>query len=288
MAYCRLCNVLQRDTKSHKGQNGRVAIIGGSHRFHGAPIFSALAAEVSGVDLIFPVVHRCHEIVTRSASLNFIVHTFKGNSLTAGDAESILALLEHVDSCVIGPGMAETPENLEAISRIVFGAHCPFLLDATALHPSVLGSLTKEHTSILTPHRGELARLVQRDLDGLPVQEIHALAELLTKEHRGTILLKGPEDFLVNSSGKKKTVKGGNAGLTKGGTGDALAGLIAGLIAQKMDLFDACVHGTTIIKKAGERLFKEKGYAYTTREVIELIPELLRERYPLSRGERVG
>ncbi|MBI4129192.1 hypothetical protein HY464_00695, partial [Candidatus Peregrinibacteria bacterium] len=50
--------VLQRDPKSHKGQNGRVAIIGGSHRFHGAPIFSALAAEASGVDLMFPVVHR--------------------------------------------------------------------------------------------------------------------------------------------------------------------------------------------------------------------------------------
>lgn len=275
--------VFQRDPKSHKGQNGRVAIIGGSHRFHGAPIFSALAAEASGVDLIFPVVHRCHEVLTRGASLNFIVHMFKENSLTEGDAERILTLLEQVDSCVIGSGMAETPENVRAIGRIVFGAHCPLLLDATALHPSVLGSLTKEHTVILTPHRGELARLVQRDLQDLPRREVTSLAELLSEEHRATVLLKGAEDFIVGT-GRKKIVRGGNAGLTKGGTGDALAGLIAGLIAQKMDPFDACVLGTTIIKKAGEKLYKIKGYAYTTQEVIGLMPELLMERYPSPRG----
>lgn len=268
--------MLQRDPKSHKGQNGRVAIVGGSHRFHGAPIFSALAAEASGVDLLFPVVHRCHEAVTRMASLNFIIHTFRENSLTPADAERILSLLEHVDVCVMGQGMAETPENVEAISRIVFGAHCTLILDATALHPSVFGSLTKEHTVILTPHQGELARLVQQDISSLPRKEVTALAELVAGERNAVVLLKGPEDFIVDASGKTKTVKGGNAGLTKGGTGDALAGLIAGLVAQKMDPFDACVCATTIIKKAGEELFKTKGYAYTTREVIGLIPELLR------------
>lgn len=268
--------MLQRDPTSHKGQNGRVVVVGGSHRFHGAPILSALAAEASGVDLIVPMVHRCHEGVTRGASLNFIVHTFKGDSLTEGDAERILSLLEHADSCVIGPGMAETPENAEVVGRIVFGAHCPIVLDAAALHPSVLGSLTKEHTVILTPHRGELARLVQRDLRDLPEREILSLAALLAEEHRAIVLLKGAEDC-VAGGGKKNIVRGGNAGLTKGGTGDALAGLIAGLVAQRMPPFDACVCATTIIKKAGEKLCKTKGYAYTTREVIELLPELLME-----------
>src|SRR3989338_638876 len=249
--------MLQRDPKSHKGQNGRVAIIGGSHRFHGAPIFSALAAEASGVDLIFPVVHRCNEAVTLGASLNFIVHTFEGNSLTEGDAERVLSLLEHVDSCVIG-------------------VHCPLILDAAALHLSVLGGRTKEQTVILTPHKGELARLVRKDLSSLARNEMTALAELVADEHHAVVLLKGHEDFIVDVSGRTKTVKGGNAGLTKGGTGDPLAGLIAGLIAQKMDPFDACVLGTTIIKKAGEKIYKTKGYAYTTREIICLIPEILR------------
>ncbi|OGJ65032.1 hypothetical protein A3E47_01130 [Candidatus Peribacteria bacterium RIFCSPHIGHO2_12_FULL_54_10] len=103
-----------------------------------------------------------------------------------------------------------------------------------------------------------------------------ALAELVADEHHAVVLLKGHEDFIVDVSGRTKTVKGGNAGLTKGGTGDTLAGLIAGLIAQKMDPFDACVLGTTIIKKAGEKIYKTKGYAYTTREIICLIPEILR------------
>lgn len=269
--------MLRRDPASHKGQNGRVAIVGGSSRFHGAPVFSALAAEASGVDLLFPVVHRCHEVVTRGASLNFIVQTFAGDSLTGGDAVRILALLEHVDSCVIGPGMAETPENREAISRIVSGARCSLVLDAATLHPSILKSLPEEPMAVLTPHYGELARLVQRDLRDLPEKEVRSLAALLAEEHHAIVLRKGAEDFIVGF-GKKKNVKGGNAGLTKGGTGDALAGLVAGLIAQKMPPFDACVLAATIMKKAGEKLSVTKGYAYTTREVIGQIPGLLKEQ----------
>lgn len=267
--------MFQRDPKSHKGQNGRVAVIGGSHRYHGAPIFSALAAEASGVDLIYPVIHACHEGVARMASFNFIVHTFKENSLQKGDTQRILSLLEHTDACIIGPGMAETPENVAAISVIAASTSCPLILDATAIHPGVLHSLPDHATALLTPHRGELGRLVGKDLGGLSPKDLTALVRLIAEEHGVTVLLKGPEDIIVDPAGKTSIVKGGNAGLTKGGTGDALAGLTAGLIAQKISPFDACTLAATIIKKAGEKLFKTKEYAYTTCEVIGLIPDLL-------------
>jgi NAD(P)H-hydrate epimerase len=89
------------------------------------------------------------------------------------------------------------------------------------------------------------------------------------------IVLKGPEDQVVGPDGKSETIKGGNAGLTVGGTGDVLAGLIGGLIAQKMDPFEASVLATKIIKKAGEELKKDNSYAYTASDVIGIIPEML-------------
>lgn len=270
---------MHRESTSHKGQNGTVAIVGGSHLFHGAPIFAALAAEASGVDLIYPYVHACHEIVTRIASLNFIVHTFAGNSLTEADTKSVLALLREVHAAVLGPGMAETKENEAALHFIVSNAPCALVLDARALRPSVIRNLRSTLPVILTPHLGELEHLTGKTLTGLKKNNVRALTQLLAEENGTTILLKGPEDFIVTPQGKKKIIKGGNAGLTKGGTGDVLAGLVAGLMAQNVEPFDACVVAATTIKKAGESLFQEKGYAYSAEDTIHEIPSLLTSQW---------
>lgn len=266
---------MKRDPKSHKTQNGTVAVIGGSHRFHGAPIFSALAAEASGVDLIYPVVHQCHEVVTRQASLNFIVGTFKGRSLGQQDVKEILALLRELHVAVLGPGMAETKENGAALRLIVANAPCSLVLDARALRPAIVKSVKKGTTTVLTPHLGELEYLVGKSLTGLSRAKITALVTLIAKELKVTVLLKGEEDLIVSPEGKKEVVKGGNAGLTKGGTGDALAGLVAGLMAQGVKPLQACVMGARIIKRAATVLYPQKGYAYTTKEVIEQIPHLV-------------
>jgi NAD(P)H-hydrate epimerase len=266
----------KRDPRSHKGENGTVAVVGGSRRFHGAPIFAALAAEASGVDLVYPVVHAAHAVVTRAASLNFIVQTFKGESLAKKEMAEILLLLREVHAAVLGPGMAETSANEAALCTIVAKAPCALVLDARALRPSITQSIPKGRTVILTPHLGELEHLTRKSLTDVPRKKVEGLCTEIAKRHGVTVLLKGHEDFIVSPRGKKTTVKGGDAGLTKGGTGDALAGLLAGLLAQGVAPFEACVTGATIIKRAGTILSTEKGYAYTTREVIDQIPHLLR------------
>lgn len=256
---------MKRAPDSHKGDNGKVAIVGGSRFQHGAPLFAALAAEASGVDLMYVLLPDWHENVAKEASLNFQVTPLNGDSIEESHTDLILTHLATMDCAVVGPGIAREEKNLKALQDIIASAACSLVLDATALQPETLKNV-KGKTAVLTPHLGELERMqcAKKDLASI------------AKHYAVVMLLKGPEDTIVSPAGTLQTVSGGNAGLTVGGTGDALAGLIAGLIAQKIDPFAAAVLASQTIKKAGEILYKEKGYAYTTRDVIGKIPWLLK------------
>jgi len=256
--------ILKRDPASHKTDNGVVAIVGGSATMHGAPIFAALAAEASGVDLVHLCLPNLHQEVARKNSLNFQVHPFDGDDLGNKDRNHILELLAGMDCAVIGPGIAYDKDSAEVVNALVAEASCPMVLDAAALQPNTLDLITGKQV-ILTPHHGELERM------GIGPEEISTVS----KEHGITIFFKGKTDTIALPDGSVEKIENGNAGLTTGGTGDALAGLICGLKAQGVEGGEACQVAGSVIKNAGEALFKEKGYAYTTEDVIGMIPELL-------------
>lgn len=257
---------MQRDATSHKGDNGRIAIIGGSHTMHGAPILSGLAAEASGVDLVYACVPRCHQQVTCNASLNFQVHPFHGDEITNDDVEAILELLAIMDCAVIGPGLPREENHVKVIKEIIQAAACPLILDATALQSDTL-DLIKGKDAVLTPHDGELERMMLSP-EGL---------EHTAKDYQTTIFLKGPTDHVHSNDGVHEQIIGGNAGLTVGGTGDLLAGLIAGLRGQGVDSFTACTMSGHLLKQAATQLEEEIGYSFRAVDVIDLIPGLLKE-----------
>lgn len=232
---------------------------------HGAPLFSALAAEASGVDLLYVCLPRCHAAVAKSTSLNFQVHPFTGDDLAPTDVTAALELLATMDAAVLGPGIAhDNKRSIAALMTIVAEAPCALVLDAAALQPETLTHV-KRNTVILTPHLAELERM------GIAVDDLPAKAQ----EHHVTIFLKGPVDTIAATDGSAQEISGGNAGLSVGGTGDALAGLIAGLLAQGMEPHDAAVTAGTILKRAATKLFPLYGYAFGARRVIEEIPGLL-------------
>ncbi len=257
---------MQRDPHSHKGENGKVAIIGGSHEQHGAPIFSALAAEASGVDLLFLFVPPVHEEVTKNASFNFQVHTFARDEFSAKDVDTILEMLASMDSAVIGPGLPRTPAALKPLQELIAAAPCPLVLDASALQKETLKNVMGK-VVVLTPHLGELERM------GIAPDALVKTAHDLNI----TILLKGPTDRIASSDGNVQESTGGNAGLTVGGTGDALAGLVAGLMAQGEAPAHAALLASTVLKRAGALLFEEQGFSYTTQDIIEQMPFVLRD-----------
>jgi len=233
---------------------------------HGAPLFGALAAEASGADLIFVCLPRCHAEVAKSTSLNFQVHTFKGDTLTKVDVLPILELLATMDAAVLGPGIAHGDHaGISALCDILAEAPCALVLDAAALQRKTL-SLVAGKTVVFTPHLAELERM------GIDPKDLAHQAKQLD----AVLFLKGPTDRIVGPDGSVTELTGGNAGLTVGGTGDALAGLIAGLMAQGLEPLNAAKTAGTIIKKAGEELAKDYGFAYGTKRVIRQIPRLLR------------
>src|SRR3989338_3251162 len=149
---------MHRDPHSHKGENGKVMIIGGSKHQHGAPLFSALAAEASGVDLIYVSVPAGHEGVAKQTSLNFQVHSFAGDALAEPDLTSLLELLATMDAAVIGPGLGRTPTEQNVIQELIEACPCAMVLDASALQSWTLDTI-EEKAAVLTPHLGELERL---------------------------------------------------------------------------------------------------------------------------------
>lgn len=256
---------MQRSSNSHKGDNGKVAIVGGSRHIHGAPIFNALAVEASGVDTLSICVPACHEDTTKQWILNAFVHPFHGNTISDADIEPILELIAPLDCVVIGSGIARTGERISALEEIIASCTTPMVLDATALQANTL-DLVRGKQVVLTPHLGELERM------GVDERDLQDVAN----EYQVIIVLKGQADK-VFSGHTTDEITGGNAGLTTGGTGDVLAGLIAGLIAQGLAPLDAARDSCTIIKKAGESQAESLGYAYTALDIIQEIPPLLNE-----------
>lgn len=219
---------MKRKTDSHKGENGKVMIIGGNALFHGAPILCSLGAEYSGVDLVFPFIPPCHAQVARTYSLNFILQTFVDTHLTEKDVKNILNFSKNVDAVVVGPGLGTDKETIKAIKSLLSKLDKPTVIDASAL----IYTNSLPEVAILTPHRGEFKKLTGDD----PEPE---LVQKWAKNLNATIVCKGPEDIIA-SPDDLVINKTGNALMTVGGTGDVLSGLIGGLLARGYESVEAC------------------------------------------------
>ncbi|HEC21266.1 MAG TPA: NAD(P)H-hydrate dehydratase [Candidatus Peregrinibacteria bacterium] len=265
--------MLERKPDSRKGENGRVLVVGGSEVYHGAPLFSALGAEYSGVDLIYPVIPKCHAEVAKSTSLNFIVHSFSKNYLTKKDVPLILDLSGKTDVLVMGPGLGEDEETIKAMKKILENIEIPLVLDASAL--LVADVLTKRER-VLTPHRGEFEKMAGVT-PATDEKEIENQALGVAGKFDAVVVLKGSRDVIASPSGDLKINTKGNAGLTAGGTGDLLSGLIGGLIAQGVEPFQASFLATKVIGTIGEALFEERGWAYRAVDVVRKIPGFLKK-----------
>lgn len=271
---------------SHKGQNGRLLIIGGSHLFHAASLW-ALKVASRIVDLVhYSSVSENNELVMR------LKEEFRDGIVVP--RSEIESYIKEDDAILIGPGMVRDRETEELTNRLLKKyPHKQWIIDAGALQMMDVNLIPKQ--AILTPHKREFAdlwarsdrvknyelRIMNQEND---IEKLTSMVKLFSQRHECIALVKGQVDIACNGGttggmicapGECAQITGGNAGMTKGGTGDVLAGLIAAL-ATKNDPYLATVAGSFINKQAGNALYQGVGPFFNASDLADEIPKVMK------------
>ncbi|GAB4337468.1 MAG: NAD(P)H-hydrate dehydratase [Calditrichia bacterium] len=228
-----------REPDAHKYKVGKVAVLAGSEGYTGAAALSAEAALQIGAGLVKLAIPGKLNPVVETKLTEVITVPYKlGNKpyLTEEDLTELEDLFGWCDVLALGPGLGRAPETITALSHIFKEFEKPMVIDADALFVLAQNPALLQYGSthwVLTPHAGEFYRF----FPGLSREEFSArqleLAQKFAGEHNVTLLLKGAPSLVVNGEDGQIFVNStGNAALAKGGSGDVLTGLVAGLMAQ--------------------------------------------------------
>ncbi|HII61679.1 bifunctional ADP-dependent NAD(P)H-hydrate dehydratase/NAD(P)H-hydrate epimerase [Pyrococcus horikoshii] len=257
----------------HKGQNGKLLIIGGSENYYGAPVLAASAAKHL-VDLVFLLLPQ--NAARRVNDPDLIVREVDGLNFTPEHIKSALELVEKVDAIVIGPGIGVREETKEFVKGIIERVEKPIVVDADGLKIiAEFKDILKGKEIVLTPHAGEFKLLFGEKVPEDLVEKGKVVMRR-AKEIGATILLKGKYDVI--SDGKVWLYnKTGNRGMTTGGTGDVLAGTVGAFLALGNKALKAAAAGAFLVGFAGDLVMEEKGEAFTARDVAEKIPIALKK-----------
>jgi len=271
--------IVRRPSEAHKGQFGRLLVIGGSETFSGAPCLVALAAYRTGTDLVFVAAPEKTARVISVFSPNLISIKLPGECLAVAHIRMLREHIEKATAVVLGPGLGQSIKTVSAVRRIlpiIRDSRKPLLLDADALR--CLGVVKKklfDDSTVLTPHGGEFqaisGKIPSKDLKvrSSEVKEFAAKSGAIT-------LLKGATDVI--SDGERVRLNDtGNPGMTVGGTGDVLSGIVAGLMSQGVNTFRAAVAGAFINGAAGDLAEERLGYQLTPTDLLEYVPKVLND-----------
>ncbi len=268
--------VKPRPPESHKGDFGRLLVVGGSETYSGAPTLTALAALRTGVDLAFIAAPRDTAYAISSMSPDLITVKLEGEHLNIGNLSVLRHHLERATAVAIGPGLGLHRETQEAVKEIVGIAEAkkiPMLLDADGLKAFAEFEHRIETPAVLTPHVGEYLTLTRKKLPPSLEDRVDSVRRT-AQNLDAVILLKSHVDIISNGY-KVKLNFTGNPGMTVGGTGDVLSGIVAAFLAQGVDSFEAAVAGAFINGAAGDFVKAEKGYHMVSTDLLEWVPKII-------------
>jgi hydroxyethylthiazole kinase-like uncharacterized protein yjeF len=200
----------------------------------------------------------------------------KGDHLSASNMTALQPYLETVDAVVMGPGLGthvETREFVKACVTAIESAGKPLLLDADGLKAFAEFKRPLKVPLVLTPHAGEYAILTGRKLSENLEERIAEVQETAA-ELKAVVLLKGQVDVVCDAKRVKLNFTG-NPGMTVGGTGDVLSGIVGALLAQKADPFEAAVAGAFVNGAAGDFVAGDIGYHLIATDLLDWIPRVL-------------
>jgi NAD(P)H-hydrate epimerase len=272
-----------RDPQAHKGSFGHVLVLGGSRGMSGAPVMTARAAVLAGAGLVTAAVPNAILPAVEAGLLEALKAGLPdddaGRFSTAALGHAT-ALLEDKNVIALGPGLG-TSEALETfVGGLVTSAGLPLVVDADGLNNlvNVLNLVAQAPAPVvLTPHPGEMARLLKTPVAQVQDDRLAAAREL-AKRANAVVALKGARTVVAQPDGKVWVNPTGNAGMASGGTGDVLTGLIAGFLAQGVEPLRATLAGVYLQGLAGDKARETTGeHALTAGAMLAALPPLLRE-----------
>ncbi len=247
----------KRPDDSHKGSFGKLLAVAGSLGMTGAAVLAASAASRSGAGLVYLAAPRS---VLFSLSAHLVEQVMlpmpetEEGTLSSDAVPALCAALKGKSACLFGCGVKQGAGIQTALRAVAEQAEGPMILDADGIN-ALCGDINimeqAKHGMVLTPHYGEFSRLT-----GYPIEEIAqnrvALAREFAARHRVTLVLKGAYTVVAQPDQSVYLCHAPNSGLAKGGSGDLLAGIVGGLLAQGYCTRDAAVCGVYVHSQAAE------------------------------------
>jgi hydroxyethylthiazole kinase-like uncharacterized protein yjeF len=269
-----------RGRESTKFASGSVLVCGGSVGLTGAPSMASESAMRAGAGYVTALVPGSLNLVfeVRLLEVMSVPLPDAGGSLVAGAADTVLGRISRADALVLGPGLGREPEALELARTVASAAELPLLLDADGLnaHAGRLSSLARRPAAtVLTPHAGELARLLESDSAAVGARRLHSVRRAAA-ESGAVVVLKGDDTLVAEPSGRVGVSRGGAPALATAGTGDVLSGVIGAYLAKRMDPFAAACAGVLVHCYAGRLAAREIGpEGVIASDVIAALPRAL-------------
>lgn len=280
--------MVPRKADSHKGIYGHVLAVGGSANMSGSLILAGRGALKAGAGLVTYMMPRSLQETVRAQSLEAMTFPLPENedvSLGLAAAEPILQQTGN-KILVLGMGLSRTEDSTALVKRIVEDVNCPLVLDADALVAlgDTEGRKRDQYPLILTPHPGEMSRILGWSIREVQANRVKAAKEVAEK-FNAIVVLKGSRTIIASPQGKILVNLTGNAGMATGGMGDVLSGIIGAFLGQGYDALTAAAFGVYFHGLAGDVAAEDKGeMGLTAGDIVAYLPEVLAEYEELVKG----
>ena len=272
-----------RPPDGHKGTFGKVVVVAGSVGYTGAAALSSMSALRTGAGLVYLCVPESLNDILETKLTEVITRPMPetpSRTLSRDALSPITEMLQDADAAVIGPGLSRDQETEGLVRALMQRVDVPCVLDAdglNALSQGLLSSRGGRAPLVLTPHPGEMSRLI-----GSSVTEVQKdrpeVARCVAAATRAAVLLKGAPSVVAGTDGRSYLNPNGSSGLASAGTGDVLTGVIAALLCRGMDAVDAAALGAFIHGRAGDIAAEAMGEAgMVAGDVMLSVPQALME-----------
>ncbi|MBM7557694.1 NAD(P)H-hydrate dehydratase [Halanaerobacter jeridensis] len=270
-----------RDDDSHKGNYGKLLLVAGSTGMTGAAVLTARASLKMGAGLVTVGIPSSVNPILETKlteAMTYPLAETRDGSLDVGAIEQVEKLMSSRDVLAIGPGLTTTGEVTTVVNKLLTKIEEPVVVDADGLN--VIDDLEilkeREAATILTPHPGEMSRLLEQPIKEIEVNRV-AVAREFAVEYGVILVLKGSRTVIATPTGEVYINYSGNSALATGGSGDVLTGLITSLVGQDLAPVDASIIAVYLHGLAAEIGSEElTKYSLVPSDLIDYLPQAIK------------